>query len=133
MKVEQISKRAQKSGIETGGVVRVVSSDALGDNAVTVACETDDGRLGKRVLSRSNQHELEGARAGRLWRFGANGEAFKLAAEAIRINLAHLFDPVMAVNTANVEPLTHKITSVDVSMLPRQPLRFVLPDDPRAG
>ena len=55
------------------------------------------------------------------------------AAEAWRINLANLFDPMMAVHTSNVEPLPHQITAVYESMLPRQPLRYVLADDPGAG
>src|ERR1022692_3850752 len=37
------------------------------------------------------------------------------------------------VHTSNVEPLPHQITAVYESMLPRQPLRFVLADDPGAG
>jgi hypothetical protein len=53
--------------------------------------------------------------------------------EAKRIDLAFLFDPMMAVHTSNVEPLPHQITAVYESMLPRQPLRFVLADDPGAG
>jgi hypothetical protein len=44
-----------------------------------------------------------------------------------------LFDPMMAVHTSNVEPLPHQITAVYESMLPPQPLRFVLADDPGAG
>ena len=40
---------------------------------------------------------------------------------------------MMAVHTSNVEPLPHQITAVYESMLPRQPLRFVLADDPGAG
>ena len=47
--------------------------------------------------------------------------------------LAHLFDPVLAVHTSIVEPLPHQITAVYESMLPRQPLRFLLADDPGAG
>jgi len=53
--------------------------------------------------------------------------------EAQRIQLAHLFDPVLAVHTSNVDPLPHQITAVYESMLPRQPLRFLLADDPGAG
>ena len=53
--------------------------------------------------------------------------------EALRIRLAHLFDPVLAVHTSVVEPLPHQITAVYESMLPRQPLRFLLADDPGAG
>ena len=47
--------------------------------------------------------------------------------------LAHLFDPVLAVHTSVVDPLPHQITAVYEAMLPRQPLRFLLADDPGAG
>lgn len=40
---------------------------------------------------------------------------------------------MMAVHTSDVEPLPHQITAVYESMLPRQPLRYVLADDPGAG
>ena len=40
---------------------------------------------------------------------------------------------MMAVHTSNVDPLPHQITAVYESLLPRQPLRFVLADDPGAG
>jgi SNF2 family DNA or RNA helicase len=45
----------------------------------------------------------------------------------------HLFDPVLAVHTSLVDPLPHQITAVYEAMLPRQPLRFLLADDPGAG
>ncbi len=53
--------------------------------------------------------------------------------EAHRIRLAHLFDPVLAVHTSLVDPLPHQITAVYEAMLPRQPLRFLLADDPGSG
>jgi superfamily II DNA or RNA helicase len=56
-----------------------------------------------------------------------------LVSEAHRIRLAHLFDPLVAVHSSLVEPLPHQITAVYESMLPRQPLRFLLADDPGAG
>jgi SNF2 family DNA or RNA helicase len=40
---------------------------------------------------------------------------------------------VLAVHTSIIEPLPHQITAVYESMLPRQPLRFLLADDPGAG
>ena len=73
MKLEQIAKGAQISGIEPGKVVRVVSADPLGDNAVTVVYKADDGRLGERVLFRSNESELHIASVGRPWSFDADG------------------------------------------------------------
>ena len=53
--------------------------------------------------------------------------------EAQRIRLAHLFDAVLAVHASNLERLPHQITAVYEAMLPRQPLRFLLADDPGAG
>ena len=40
---------------------------------------------------------------------------------------------MLAVHTSLVEPLPHQITAVYEAMLPRQPLRFLLADDPGAG
>ena len=49
------------------------------------------------------------------------------------MRLAHLFDPYLAVHTSPVEPLPHQISAVYEAMLPKQPLRYVLADDPGAG
>jgi SNF2 family DNA or RNA helicase len=133
LKLEQIQKNAAISGLEPGQVVRIVTTEPVGDNALTVYYKTADGKLLERMLFRTDESKLTLAEAGRPWAFDAPGEEFKLAVEAYRINLAHLFDPMMAVHTSNVEPLPHQITAVYESMLPRQPLRYVLADDPGAG
>ncbi|MEJ5270143.1 MAG: helicase-related protein, partial [Hydrogenophilus sp.] len=133
LKLEEIQKNAAISGLEPGQVVRIVATEPVGDNALTVYYKTADGRVLERMIFRTDETKLSLAEAGRPWAFDAPGEEFKLAAEAYRINLAHLFDPMMAVHTSNVEPLPHQITAVYESMLPRQPLRFVLADDPGAG
>jgi hypothetical protein len=52
---------------------------------------------------------------------------------ARRIRLAYLFDPRLAVHLSLIEPLPHQIIAVYGEMLPRQPLRFCLADDPGAG
>ena len=131
--LEQIQKNAAISGLEPGQVVRIVTTEPVGDNALTVYYKTADGTLRERMLFRTDEANLSLAESGRPWAFDAPGDAFKLAAEAYRISLAHLFDPMMAVHTSNVEPLPHQITAVYESMLPRQPLRYVLADDPGAG
>src|SRR5207245_2978513 len=71
--------------------------------------------------------------AGRPWSFDGDGGLLRLVSEAHRIRLAYLFDPVLAVHTSLVDPLPHQITAVYGDMLPRQPLRFLLADDPGAG
>jgi SNF2 family DNA or RNA helicase len=87
----------------------------------------------KRALFRPDEGKLAVESAARVWAFDARPEAFKLAAEATRIRLAHLFDSMMAVHTSDVDPLPHQIAAVYETMLPKQPLRFVLADDPGAG
>ena len=71
------------------------------------------------------------ARLGRV--FDGDGRLLRLVAEADRIRLAHLFDPYLAVHSSRIEPLPHQITAVYGEMLHRQPLRFLLADDPGAG
>ncbi len=66
-------------------------------------------------------------------RFDGDGASFRLACEACRIRLAHLFDPYPAIHSSRIEPLPHQITAVYGEMLARQPLRFLLADDPGAG
>src|SRR6266498_3111286 len=69
----------------------------------------------------------------RTWTFAIEGHLFRLAAEVRRIRLAYLFDPRLAVHLSLLEPLPHQIRAVYGDMLPRQPLRFLLADDPGAG
>ena len=133
LRLEDIRKDAAVNGLEPGQIVRIISTDPVGENALTVYYKTADGQLKEQMLFRSSEPSLSLAEAGRPWAFDAPGEEFKLATEAYRIDLAYLFDPMMAVHTSNVEPLPHQITAVYESMLPRQPLRFVLADDPGAG
>jgi SNF2 family DNA or RNA helicase len=76
---------------------------------------------------------LEIVEAGSPWSFDGDGATFRLVSEARRIRLAYLFDPLLAVHTSLVDPLPHQITAVYGEMLPRQPLRYLLADDPGAG
>tara|TARA_R110001583_G_scaffold66746_3_gene191491 strand:+ start:13977 stop:17516 length:3540 start_codon:yes stop_codon:yes gene_type:complete len=133
LKLEDIKKDAQIRGIQSDEIVRVVQVEPVGDAALTVYYKDSQGRLGEQMLFRSDEARLELAKAGRPWAFDAPGAEFKLGLEAYRISQAALFDPMMAVHTSNVEPLPHQISAVYEYMLPKQPLRFVLADDPGAG
>jgi len=106
----------------------VARSDAL-----TLVYRGPNGRVADEILYRHDEPRLEIVELGRPWSFDGDGALFRLVAEAHRIRLAHLFDPVLAVHTSLVEPLPHQITAVYEAMLPRQPLRFLLADDPGAG
>jgi SNF2 family DNA or RNA helicase len=120
-------------GLEPSAVATIVAVVPIGENAVQVIYKTPDGTLRDRLLNAADQAGIGLATAERPWSFDGDGATFQLTCEAKRIDLAFLFDPMMAVHTSNVEPLPHQITAVYESMLPRQPLRFVLADDPGAG
>ena len=132
-KLEDIKKDAQIRGLKGDKIVRIVHVEWVGTECLSVFYVDQEGKPGTQSLFRSDESRLEIAKVGRPWGFDAPGSEFKLGLEAYRINLAHLFDPMMAVHTSNVDPLPHQISAVYESMLPRQPLRFVLADDPGAG
>ena len=113
--------------------VTVVSVEWHGSNALTLVYRGPSGRVADEILYRHDEARLEIVKGGRPWSFDGDGSLYRLVAEAHRIRLAHLFDPVLAVHTSLVDPLPHQITAVYEAMLPRQPLRFLLADDPGAG
>ena len=123
MKIEGIARGQRLVGVDPAGPVEVVAVAPGGQDAITLVFRSPAGVIGERMLFRDDEASLAEATATRPWSFAADGEAFQLAAEALRIRFAHLFDPMMAVHTSDVEPLPHQITAVYESMLPRQPLR----------
>lgn len=133
IRLEDIRAGQSLEGVEPDLVVTVAAAISIGPGALTLYYKRPDGTLRERLLSRADEATLQVATTTRPWSFDADGEAFKLTAEARRMELAFHFDPMMAVHASNVEPLPHQITAVYEAMLPRQPLRFVLADDPGAG
>ena len=120
-------------GIVPDTLVTVVSVQWYGTDALELTYKTPTGKVANELLYRHDEPRLELVEQGRPWSFDGDGAMFRLVSEAQRIRLAHLFDPVLAVHTSVVDPLPHQITAVYESMLPRQPLRFLLADDPGAG
>jgi superfamily II DNA or RNA helicase len=131
--LEDIKPGLALEGLEPARVVTVVAVVPLSADSIQVIYRPPEGGVKECNLTRMNEAGLNLATLARPWSFDGDGEAFKLTVEAKRIDLAFLFDPMMAVHTSNVDPLPHQITAVYESMLPRQPLRFVLADDPGAG
>jgi superfamily II DNA or RNA helicase len=132
-KLEDLRPNATVKGILQDRLVTVVNAQWYGSTAVELTYKTPDGKVANELLYRHDEPRIEVVERGRPWSFDGEGAKFRLVSEAHRIRLAHLFDPVLAVHTSLVEPLPHQITAVYDSMLPRQPLRFLLADDPGAG
>ncbi len=132
-KLEALTPGTAVRGILPDQIVVIVSTKWFGDSGIELTFKAANGRTDQVLKFRNDEDGLEVVEQGRPWSFDGDGGLFKLTAEAMRIRLAHLFDPLLAVHTSVVDPLPHQITAVYESMLPRQPLRFLLADDPGAG
>jgi superfamily II DNA or RNA helicase len=133
MRLEDLTRGAQIKGLRNDGPVEVLDVKWFGTSAIEVTFKDAQGKPGNELLYRSDEARLELHAKGPVWSFDADGNLFRLVSEAYRIKLAYLFDPLLAVHTSLVEPLPHQILAVYGEMLPRQPLRFLLADDPGAG
>lgn len=132
-KLEEITVGSTVSGIADHGAVTIVAVQWHGSGVIEITYKDAQGVLGSQLLYRWDEEHLEVMTKNLPWSFDADAEQMRLASEAYRISLAHLFDPYLAVHTSAVEPLPHQISAVYQEMLPRIPLRYVLADDPGAG
>ena len=130
--LEQLTVGAKVSGLVNNDVVQIVATKWYG-NVMEATFKDSRGHLASQLLYREDEVRLEVQDDNLPWSFDADGDQMRLASEAYRINLAHLFDPYLAVHTSSVEPLPHQISAVYQEMLPRLPLRYILADDPGAG
>ena len=128
--LEDLQPNASIRGILPSELVTVVSVQWFGTEALELTYKSASGKVANELLYRDDEPRLELVEQGRPWSFDGDGAKFRLVSEAQRISLAHLFDPILAVHTSLIDPLPHQITAVYETMLPRQPLRFLLADDP---
>src|SRR5512147_1861648 len=133
MELEDLKPNASVRGILPDSLATVVNVQWYGTDALELTYKDAAGKVANQLVYRDDEPRLEVVEQGRPWSFDGDGGLFRLVSEAHRIRLAYLFDPVLAVHTSQVEPLPHQITAVYEAMLPRQPLRFLLADDPGAG
>lgn len=132
MQLEQLQAGVRVEGVIPRQVITVIAAQWHGADTVELTFKTGAGGLDQQVLFRRDEARLRPASSGGR-AFDADATDFKLAAEAQRISLAGLFDPMLAVATSDVQPLPHQIRAVYGELLPRTPLKFLLADDPGAG
>ncbi|MCL6557500.1 MAG: DEAD/DEAH box helicase family protein, partial [Firmicutes bacterium] len=132
-RLEDLTRGATVRGILPNSIVTVLDVKWYGSSVVELVYKDASGRVGNELLYRDREPMLEIVTKRRPWSFDGDGSLLRLVSEAQRIRLAYLFDPLLAVHTSLVTPLPHQITAVYEAMLPRQPLRFLLADDPGAG
>ena len=131
--LENLTRGATVKGLLPNQNATVIDTQWHGSDVIEITYKDANGQPHTQLLLRDDESTLEIVTEGRPWSFDGDGGSFRLVSEAHRIRLAHLFDPLLAVHTSLVEPLPHQITAVYSEMLTRQPLRFLLADDPGAG
>lgn len=132
-KLEEIVAGSSILGINETEAVTVVAVQWYGSNVIEITYKNIKGIPGTQLVYREDEPTITIQKNSLPWSFDADGDKVRLASEAYRISLAHLFDPYLAVHTSSVEPLPHQISAVYQEMLPKLPLRYVLADDPGAG
>lgn len=132
-RLEDITVGASVVGILGGMPVSIIAVKWYGNAVLEVTFKDARGQLASQLLYREDEERLSVKSESLPWSFDADANILRLVSEAYRINLAHIFDPYLAVHTSSIEPLPHQISAVYQEMLPRLPLRYILADDPGAG
>ena len=132
-KLEELTAGTIVRGILPNHHITVINAKWHGSDAVELTYKDTNGKPYTEIVFRDDESTLEIVTEGLPWSFDGDGELLRLLSEAHRIRLGHLFDSLLAVHTSLVEPLPHQIAAVYQEMLNRQPLRFLLADDPGAG
>jgi len=131
--LENITAGAKVVGMEGSSPVHVIAARWHGTNAITVTYKNSTGHVAEQILYREDESRLNVTDGSLPWSFDSDANLLRLTSEAYRINLAHIFDPYLAVHTSAIEPLPHQISAVYQEMLSRLPLRYILADDPGSG
>jgi superfamily II DNA or RNA helicase len=132
-RLEDLKEGSSVKGIRPDGSVTIINVKWHGDSVVELTYKDSSGKPGNELLYRDREPTLEIIEPGRAWSFDADAGMLRLVSEAYRIRMAYLFDPLLAVHTSLIDPLPHQITAVYEEMITRQPLRYLLADDPGAG
>src|SRR4051794_66689 len=99
MRLADLQPGLAVAGLEHDVVCTIVALVPIAENTVQAIYRLPDGAIKERLLNHADEAGLSIATSERPWAFDGDGAAFQLACEAKRIDLAFLFDPMMAVHT----------------------------------
>ena len=120
-------------GVLPDGPAEILSVVWHGTSAITVTVRGQDGNAFERVVLREDENKIRILYDSPNHSFDGNADDWRLAAEALRIDNASYYDPMVAVTSSDLDPLPHQLRAVYEHMIPKTPLRFLLADDPGAG
>src|ERR1051325_11584688 len=103
---EDIKAGARLRGLGAGGVAELVQVTRFGNDALNLVFRVN-GRVGERLVYRGEEAGFEFLDQGRTYGLDADGGLLRLASEAYRLRLAHLFDQYLAISSSSIEALPH--------------------------
>ena len=133
LKFEDLAPGARVVGLSNEGTCKIVSAQLFDSDAAKVIYEDPAKSIRERLVYSKELGSLSIANDSGYGLFEADGSLLRLVIEAYRIECAYQFDPYLAINSSLVQALPHQIMAVYDEMLPKQPLRYLLADDPGAG
>ena len=111
-RLEDITVGSSVTGIAGNQPVNVVAVKWYGSAVLEITFKNAQGQLASQLLYREDEERLKVVDNSLPWSFDADANLLRLVSEAYRINLAHIFDPYLAVHTSAIEPLPHQISAV---------------------
>lgn len=133
MDIQKLKPVQKIRGPMPNQIVEIIAVKFFDEEFAEVTFKDESGRPHSQILYSDQAEEIEVVETENFWKFTSDAEIFRLVSEAYRINAAPLFESYLAVQSSLIEPLPHQILAVYEKMMTRQPLRFVLADDPGAG
>jgi len=133
MKLEQLQTNTAIRGIVPDALLSLVSVRWFDSEALELTDKTASGKVANELLYRHDDPRPALVEQGRPCSLDGDGALFRVASEAQHIRLAHLFDPVLAGAYLDRRAAAVSDYRRYETMLPRQPLRFPLADDPGVG
>jgi len=91
--LEHLVPGALVHGVLPNASVEIVQVAWHGRAAVTLTYRRADGQVQEELLYRSDEARLRVEAAREAWALDADPALFRLTSEAMRLRLAHLFDP----------------------------------------
>ena len=130
--LEELTPGTVVNGLLPNKPVTVINVQWHGFDVIEVTYKDGSGVLGNELIFRDREPELEIAKKSLPWSFSGDGALFKLVSEAYRIGWL-IYSILTGGPYLSAGTTPHQITAVYGEMLNRQPLRFLLADDPGAG
>ena len=103
--IEELGPGVRLRGLVVGEVVEIISVVAHNDT-IELIVRASAG-IEERLITRADLESMDVVAATRPWTFDGDGAFFRLASEARRIQMAHLFDPFVAIDASSIDPLPH--------------------------